>query len=697
MTLPGLAQAQEVGAVASEVIVTAQRRAERLEEVPISVTAVTPQALAAAGVTSTRELMMVTPGLRIESVGAFVQPTVRGVTNNQNTPTAESNVATYVDGVYQNTMTGAVFDLPDVRQVEVLKGPQGTLFGRNATGGAILINTVQPDLHELSGMASASYGRFSNAVVKGYVTAPIVEDRLAFSVTGFFEHMDGYKHNLLANRLHTGHLDSALLRGKLRFKPWEGADFTLAGLYSNRRDYTVVKNSSWRGNNLAQAFLPASRIASHAWEYSGDADPFAVTKQKSVSLRGEIEAGPGTLTTTTAYIHNWGVLTSDGDNSALPLSYLYIPYFNNSFQQELVYSTRQLGRAHAVAGVFYYRTNGGYRPLVINSYAQALYTRDKGEAYAGFGEVVVDVTDRLRVTGGIRYSHETQRGYGAAVIGSRTAPAALPKLGEATWDAWTPRASALYRLSERTNAYFAYSQGFKSGLFNTVSFQRTPVRPEKVRAYELGLKSRELPGLALDVAGFYYDYKDLQQPTIISAGTVLLQELRNAAVARIYGVEANAAWTVTPAFGLTGGVTWLHARYKRFPGAVINVPTGLGGNRAVAVDASGNVMIRSPTWSGNLTGRYVVETAYGPVDAAATVFYSSKIYFEIGNRVVQPAYALVNASIGWKPRGTQAEFRVWGKNLSDKAVLYGATIGATGDSVNYAPPRTYGVEVSYRF
>jgi iron complex outermembrane receptor protein len=684
-------------AQAAEIVVTAQRRSEKLVDVPLSVTAITPEVLSMAHITSTRDLGMVTPGLSIAAGGAYVQPTIRGITTNQTVPTSESNIATYVDGVYQNTMAAALYELPDVKQVEVLKGPQGTLFGRNATGGAILINTIQPNLTHFTGELSGSLGNYQNAIVKGYVSGPIIQDKLAMSLTAFNEHMGGYKQNLLADGAGIGHLDDFLFRGKIRVLPWQGADFTLTGLYTDRRDYTAVKNTNWHGNNSAVQKLPPSLIASGPYQFSSDVDPYANSKQASISLRGTIDAGPGVITSTTAYIKNTGVFTSDSDNSPLPTSYLYIPYFTKSFQQELLYTTNQLGKFHGVGGFYYFHSYGGFNPLNVNSYLQNIYTRDKDSSFAFFGEGVYDVTDRLRLTAGVRYSHEAVDANAALTLRTPIPPSSIPGLGQHTWAAWTPKASALYKISERTNAYFTYSQGFKSGVFNTVAFQTTPVNPEKVSAYEVGVKSDGIQNFSWSVAGFLYNYKDLQLPTIIQNGLVVTQQLTNAAQSQIKGVEVNGTWQLNEVLSLTGGGTYLHGRYTSYPNAVINVPTGGGGNKTIPANLSGYTMIRAPAWSGNLTGRFLKVTAKGTYDLAITAYAATKSYFDVGDRIVQPGYALVNMSLAWRPPQSGAEFKLWGKNLTNAAYIYGTTITTATDGVNYAPPRTYGVELSYSF
>jgi iron complex outermembrane receptor protein len=683
-------------AVISEVIVTATRRAERLRDVPISVTAVQADTLRDAGINNTRDLPLVVPGLRIENSGAYVQPTIRGITTTFNSPSAEANIATYVDGVYMNTQVAAVYDLPDVESVQVLKGPQGTLFGRNATGGAILINSVQPNLETFSGMVDVLAGRFKNVVGKGYVTGPIVPGKIAFEAAAASEYMDSYKHNLFPAGPHGGGLRTQMARAKLRVLPWEGADFTLMGVYVHRVDDVGIRNTNYLGNNANLRTFGPALIASRPYEYSLNEAPIARTNQRSVSLRGTIQAGPGYFTTTTAYVNNFNHLTSDSDNSPLAgptATYYNIPGWARSFQQELTYTTNQIGRVRAVGGLFYFRAHGG-QDLYANRGQFGLFSRERFRAYAAFAEAVTDITDRLSLTTGIRYSHDSAEGRGSLVLGPGGPPDPVALLGRKKWHAWTPRVSVLYKVTERTNVYATYSQGFKTGLFNAATRQAAPVDPERVKAYEIGLKSDAIPDVSVGASGFYYDYKNLQQVVIISTG---LQQLANAAASKIYGVEVNGAWRPEGGFSLSGGATWLHGKYKNFPKAVINVPTGVGGNRAVVADVSGNTMVRSPKFSANLTAGYEVDTASGKFDATGTIFHSGKFYIEPSNRIVQPSFTMINASVGWQPPGSHLNLRVWGKNLNNEAVITTNNISAAADGVGYGPPRTYGVEAIYRF
>jgi iron complex outermembrane receptor protein len=272
-------------------------------------------------------------------------------------------------------------------------------------------------------------------------------------------------------------------------------------------------------------------------------------------------------------------------------------------------------------------------------------------------------------------------------------------LGEHTWVSSTPRASFLYKLTDHTNVYFTYSQGFKSGAFNSSSAQATPVNPEKVDAYEVGIKTDEIHGLSINAAGFYYHYDDLQLTKFSLVNDEIQQILTNAADSKIFGAEFNAIWKATDNFTLIVGETYLHARYVSFADAVANVPNpGGAGSHTENIDDSGTPMIRSPTSSSNLTGTYVENTDAGTFDLSGTVFYSTKLYFDVGHYVEQGGYAVVNATFGWKPSpDSKYRLSVWGKNLTDRAYITSTVITTGFDAVDYGRPRTAGIEFQARY
>jgi iron complex outermembrane recepter protein len=694
----------------SEVIVTAERRSERLQDVPLSVTALSPDALAAAAITSTEDLPMITPGLRMDSGGIYTQPVIRGITTYQTYVSSDANVATYIDGVYQQAMLGAVYELPDVQQIEVLKGPQGTLFGRNATGGAILINTLDPNLSSTTGNFAASIGNYLYYMGKAYVSTPIVQDKLAASVTVYYDHIDGYMLNLQDDKRYAP-VNNLVLRGKIRFDPWDGGDFVLSASYSKRLDYQDLKNNFYNGNNVYRSLIPPSQLASQPDTFSEYFNSHFDDYKSDVNLRGTIDLGPGKLKTISAYTRSSTQLLLDCAGVPLDLCATYFPVATTqTYSEDVVYTTDQLGKFHATVGADVYHNRGVNLPLLYVvppiSLSDNIWTIDTSMAYAGFGELTYDITDQFSLTAGVRYSSEKKAAYYANTLAftlnTITPEPAIPLLGEHRWTASTPRASLLYKVTDRTNVYFTYSQGFQSGAFNTVAAQATPVNPEKVDSYEGGIKSSVTDNLTVDAAAFYYDYTDLQVATIYNLpnGTYT-QVITNAANAKIYGSELNANWHATPEFSLALGGTYLHARYADFTTASLDVPIYVGGlpsgNTTVKANASGNTMIGAPSVTVDLTPRYIKPTSVGTFDFSSTLYYSTKVYYDVGDRIVQPSYVNLNATLMWQPVGSQWQFGLWGKNLTNKLTIVATIIDSTGDALQYSAPRTAGVRAKYSF
>ena len=682
-----------------EVIVTAERRAERLQEVPISVTAISPQTLVAAGVQTTRDLALVTPGLRVEATGIYIQPAIRGITTSLTTPSSDANVATYLDGVYQQTTLAAVYDLPDVQQIEVLKGPQGTLFGRNATGGAILINTRDPDLNEVTGRVGGSYGRFNDAQFHSFVSAPIVPGRLAVSLTAYADYEGAYQHDLLRGGQRRGDVKTYLARGKVRFDPWDGADFVFTASYEKRLDNSGLRYTNLNGDNAMNRppLAPPVVIARGPYDYAMDVGSFSDSENAAVSLKGKIQLGPGTLTTNTAYTKTHADVATDGDNSPRVFSVVTFPGATTTKTQEFVYSTDKIGRFRGTLGAFFYDNVAGFDPLNVNNYAQAIYTKDTSRAWATFGEVNVDLLDQLALTGGLRYSEERRSSYAALARGTPVPPP-LPELGAAKFTSTTPRISLLYRATPHTNFYVTYSEGFKSGAFNSTSFQRTPVQPEKVKAYEVGVKSQPTRDLSVNLAAFHYDYRNLQVNTISQQGAAFVQTLQNAATARIYGAELDINWRATDALRFTSGLSWLHARYLRFPAASVNIPNpdGLGGNLTVPMDASGKTMIRSPDFTANISANYDVQLSRGLLTFSGTAYFSTKVYYDPIDQLAQPGYAQLNGRVAYQPR-PGLEFSLYAKNLTNTKVLSTVLSTALYNAAIYNPPTTFGVAADLSF
>jgi iron complex outermembrane receptor protein len=310
-----------------------------------------------------------------------------------------------------------------------------------------------------------------------------------------------------------------------------------------------------------------------------------------------------------------------------------------------------------------------------------------------FGEVTLSFTERLKLIGGARYTHEDRFGRQTPNMPSIVKPplATFQVLGDDSFNSVTPRVSALYKVTDNTNLYATYSQGFKSGLFQANVVGAPPIRPEKVKSYEIGAKSSGA-GWTANIAAFYYDYTDFHVSVFIP-GTTIFQ---NAPSARIRGVEFETVWRATPALTLSANGAYIDAKYRRFPNALAYIPLAAGGNVGVTVNVADGRMLRAPKFTGNLSATYTVDTSMGEVELSGNAYYSSKLSHDFIFRLVQPGHVVANARLALRPR-EDLELAVYGRNLGNEKVISSTIISTFGDSVGFQLPRTYGVEAIVNF
>lgn len=705
------------GSLLGEVIVTATRRPEKLHDVPLSVSAFGAEELAKAQVRDNRDLALLTPGLRMEATNNFTAPTIRGVSTTLVGSNADPNVATYIDGIYQEFPQSAIFVLPDVKQIEVLKGPQGTLFGRNATGGAIIISTRDPDLAAQAGSFEASYGSYDDMLVKGFWSQPLA-DGVAASVAVFGQSRDGWYRLLSHGGRDGGGLTTYLLRAKLRFVPNENTDFTLTGLVSRQLDRSQGMNETLFGNNSNLA-TPGSFTATRPYAYAGNLIPYTDTRTRALSLRGTIQAGPGYFTTTTAYNHVESPVVFDNDNTNLPIANNFQFPRARTFTQELLYTLDDDGPLHGTVGAYFYSNRNAHYvnvnpgPAGRRGYDGAAVRdiRDASEAQSVFGEFTYDVTPQLSLTGGLRYSRETRKASGIQLANG----AVLKVLADQkhTWDSFTPRLSAVYSFDDDHNVYATYSKGFKSGLFNALALQDIPVDPEKITSFEVGSKNR-FANFTLDLAAFYYDYTNLQVQSLTTVGVSFVSIVNNAASSKIYGAEANLSWRVTDELRVNAGLSLIHARYQDFQNASVVVPNSAtntpscnfqsytpvltGGYRSLFCDVSDNHLIRTPKATVNVALDYTKDYELGTLNASAIFYWTDTIYYDPINYVKQDPYSTLNAQVGFRPAAAKSlKFSVYGANLTNERVFESVFESTSVIFVRYAPPRQFGVRFNYDF
>jgi len=697
----------------AEIVVTAEKRAEKLHEVPISITVVTSQDLVKAGVTTNLDLTQLVPGLKMDRIAGFTNPAIRGVTTSIDEPGADPNVATYIDGIYQSNPAAGTFDLPDVQRIDVAKGPQGTLFGRNATGGAIQIFTLDPS-DEFTGHLGVSYARFHDQTVKAYLAGPIIEGKVFASISGFEETADSYYTNVGPPMTLNG-ISSHAVRAKIIVKPTEDLKLTFIGFGGQHGDASAVLGNPLNGISVAQ-LIPGSVIPTRPYNVAGNFAPREVVDGDGASVKAEYNSSLlGAFTLTSSYNHV-------NTHLVVPTADAYVPggldqyYFAQSpadtYQVELDLASVKYGPFSYIGGVNYYNDNQSYAPLVVtfmNQGVATIFTKQTSHAYSAFGEATYEFTDDLSAILGARYSLETRTVFGnlyfAGLFGT-SPPNGWVQDGQKTFVSTTPRFSLRDKITSNTNIYFTYSEGFKSGLFDAASVPiagttGTPalVQPEKLRAYEIGIKSAPTKWYNFDAAIFRYKYSDQQLASYHVVNGLPLGTIQNAASSSIYGADLEGSVKPVPEFTLHAGISLLHAKYDSFPNASVNLPApGDAGNINSPADATGNTLERAPKWTATFSGTYAKDYEIGHVSLTGNVYHSDRIYYDFANYYSQKAYTDVgfNASIqpAAMPRFTVS---VYGKNLTDNAVILGAFIQSNASAVSWAPPRTFGFNVSYDF
>lgn len=728
------AQGAEATSEFGDIIVTAQRRQELQRDVPISVTAINADTLAKAGVSNVTELSRVTPGVVLPYYGAYLLPSIRGISSNGAGLGDSPNVALYVDGVYQASQSAMNIDLPDVQSVQVLKGPQGSLYGQNAAGGAIIIDTVAPSF-TWSGKVAASYGNYDDKVLKGYVTGPLSQT-LAMEMSAAYRDRDGFNRDLVRGG-HDDGLRSRSFRGKLLWEPSDTFSIQVIGFYNRRRDTGVYSNGMLKGNStgVALSLLPCEfggyaclnlPVATKPHTFAMNIEPDTQVRTYGFSGHAKLDIdGLGTISTVTAYNNTKVLNFADSDGSPLNIVDFFLFSNEHDFVQEVNFASEKFGALTINAGLFYLNKVERYNPYFADvgvapytaypndfspgSFSFGSQSKYRKRSYAAYLEASLDLTDQITVTAAGRYSYERAKAASMMLLGPvlpqppYPEPVADPR-GSFTFKKFTPRFVVRYKPDDNNTLYASYSQGFKSGYIDTSNINNNgcfsadcinpPVKPETVTAYEVGYKGRINHILDISLAAFHYDYKDIQIFSFSPPNNSIYQ---NAASARIKGFEFALALAATSELTLSLSGTYLDAKYRDFPNAVVYTPNGFGNTQGV-IDASGNPLMRTPKWTLNGAVAWDHETEAGTFGVYISPSYNSGMSFDAGNRVRQGKYALLDAELSFEPAAVPGLRAVlWGKNLTDYDYLQSVLESQLGDGGSYAEPRTYGVRLEYSF
>lgn len=699
------AAAPRAGAQLEEIVVTATRREERLQEVPISVSAVTSEALAASGVTDVRQVMFAVPGFTGGRNFGVLQPSLRGVGSTGNSPADESNVAIYVDGIYQPHANGNIVDFVAIDRVEVLRGPQGTLFGRNATGG--LVNIITPDpKFTTEGRVSTQYSRFhgaDNVGVRGYITGPIT-DNIAADLGVLYSDSDPYITDLVRGGK-LGDSRSLNARGKILYRPSDRAQAILTMGFADQRGGNGNIVGPLDGNTIGNS-IPGTILATRPYEVALSLRPRLEVKQSTFALRTKFDLGPVGLETSSGYLRDKVLQLSDTDGSPVIASQNLTQIYNSTWSHEIRLLSQEEGKLKWIAGGYYYYMRGrarsdgvtGIGPSYTSVRLSLIQPRVRVTSLAAFGEATYAFTEQLNLTLGARYTtedrHFTQVFNGAQPF--------VPQKNSS--NKLTYRATAQYFLAERTNVYATYSTGFKSGVFQSYGVVPTPVDPETIESIEIGLKSDPLPWLRTNVAFFDYSYKDLQvvarENTLTGAATYVLL---NAARAKIRGVDIEVQAVLRDNLRISASANIMDPKYSSFPNAQVFsanvIPTSRfpAGNLTSTGDVTGNDLIRAPKHTASISADWTHTLYDGTLAINGSLFYSAKTYYDFANRIQQPSFTRLNGQVSWTTEDEKLRVKVFATNLTNEVIIQQATATPIADQVTYERPREIGVALEVRF
>ncbi|HEX3681463.1 MAG TPA: TonB-dependent receptor [Bryobacteraceae bacterium] len=743
------APAQDTEASSFEVTVTAQKRPENIRDVPISITDVTGDQLEDAGVTNNLELPELVPGLKVDRVGGSTIPAIRGVSSYLTTVGTDANVAMYIDNIYVSSMQAGTLDLPDISSIEVLKGPQGTLYGRNATGGAIRIFTKDPQLRSWGGDFSLSYGNFNDAVIKAFLTGPIIPGKLAASITGYNENADSYYQNLTPEvPLQKIHDDSA--RVKLLYKPAEDTQIVLSAGAGQHRDPSAILYFPLDGVTVAQGVAGAV-IPTQPYQVATNTPIFEETSNDGVSAQFSQHTSVGDFNVLGAQ----DLAKSEGPVPLVAAAYP-APFTglqsnvndrSDAWSGEVNFASRKFSpfagvtqrsrdrRFSFIAGANYYGKSDKWNPLDVDqnipgsAYAISIFAGQSTKAYAFYGEGTYQLTDKLSIIGGLRYSSE-QRGVTGSEVSGLQATGDYYNWGSRTFDSVTQRVSVLYTVDPKTNVYFTYSTGFKSGNFiaTSIPFGVTPAQcsaqnaaaagtcafppvllPETNTAFEGGVKSEPKSWLQLDAAVFGYKLSNIQIESYNNVclknpcppnPLVQLSGYTNAASATMYGGEFDVNARVASKLFLRAGLSLLNATFSSYENAswFVPAPDNVGMVQTPTTSADGKQLPRAPSATLDLSGTYTKDLDLGVLWFTASAYASARMYYDVGNVFSQPAYATLGLRASFSPaRIPKVTASVWGYNVTDTRVILGTILGSTGANVSFAAPATYGATIRYAF
>lgn len=702
----------------ADIVVVAQRRPSRADEVAGSIDLVTAKDLTATSTRTFDDLARIDTSLQLAAYQGETQLFVRGLGAVTYIGGFESSVGVYADGVYLSRPSAVGPAFFDLDRVEVLKGPQGSLYGRNATGGAIqLVSRAPSDRWERE--AQITLGNYENIDAFAALSGPVSEN-LSFRLAVGSNNHSGY------TALDFGATGSSGVRrieyaedrhdltGRLTIDWHPAGMFRLqvTGDYYKADDRAVVFHFAGPGYANNPLFL--GRIG------QGDVGPYGrrvinssllpFNRPENIGLAGKatVNFPFGMVTSVTAFRRTRPQSKDDLSNSTVLGESQFKAERASQLSEDLTLASHPGADVGYVAGVSFFRERNSIRneyffPFLLD-YLGGTGTADccllkangttRTDAFAAFGDLDLPLTGPLRLVAGARWSTERRGGQNLLQFTNLQTINDAPFV-PATFSAFTPKLGLRYQLGRSAHLFVTASNGFKSGGYNIGTADNGPYRPEKVWSYEVG-GSVELPaaGLSLKGAVFHYDYSDLQVQDVVANSVII----RNAATAKVDGIEMEGRFEPVKAVAIEASGTYLNAHFSKYSTTNLKAPE-LG-----VLDLSGNPLPQAPRFKGRLSGVYRLDVARDWTAALRIdALWQGRIYFTAFRdfRATQAPFAWLKARLTLHPSSGDYEFAAFVDNLTNRRVF--TNISITGDldgsraNGNMAPPRTYGIQMSSRF
>ncbi|MBL4895071.1 MAG: TonB-dependent receptor [Emcibacter sp.] len=700
--------------IIEDIVVTAQKSSENLQTVPIAITAMSGDKMARRQINGIEGLSSISPNVDFGTYGGVARLAVRGIGFDTINPGAEGRIAYHLDGVYIGRPSATLGTFFDIERVEVLRGPQGTLYGRNATGGSVNVIARQPT-EELEGYIRAGYGNYNAVTFEGAVGGSL-NDIIGFRIAGKTLDRDGYGKNII-----TGNdIDDAKQRAFRAIVTFDLEDFQikLSADYSHENDNNYGNHYFGPGN----AFITplgielGGLVADSPRDIANESDPKNDREFWGISSEIEFMVSDITVKSITSYRDSMYRVDTELDQTSYPISTFIFDEEAEQFSQELQISG-QLANTRFILGAYYFDekiTGGTHIPLslralgapsdvILDGYHVSGNTHT--QALAGFGQINIDLSDRTVLTLGGRYSWEKkdiddyfQFDLVRAYIPGQAPLPVFTRQDSSSNTAFTPKIGMEFILTPDVMLYASISKGFKSGGFNLGDLEPA-FQPEQIWSYETGLKGTWVDGrLRVNGSAFYYDYTNIQVSKVVGTSVII----ENAASSEIYGIEAEITAIPVNNLQIDIAASWLQTKFKDFTTADPARPELITpANPLGEVNLSGNQLTQAPKFSVNAGIEYTWDIEDASLTLRGELKYQDRIYFTPFNidAVSREPNTKFNAFLTYS--NDIWTMSLYGRNLSNSTTVANSLVnsGLVGFPVSGSidAPRTYGIQISRHF